>query len=377
MQVWGPSVARRCRRRDAVRESQPLALAGYLRPHWYAQKLRGVLLSLLGVPHSPVMPVSKTCERCGKAFSLPPSHAEKSKYCSRACRDKTTNDDGTRTCKACGETKPLEAFPIYNHAKGYRRGICHPCECARQKRYAAVAPCVASCERCGSEFRHYESEQSRFCSRECWRTDVGETAAARRETPERACTKCGETKDLAGFYGDDFTCKACRSASGASYRARNRSKVQAGKKRYSEENAEHIRHKTRAWRARNLEYARTQEKARYERDKERISWGQLARTRNRRAKLRSIPGKHTPADIVRLWHRQRGECAYCGCRLGKRPEERAYHVDHITPLSRTELGPTNDPRNLALACQRCNNMKHAKTPAEFRLYLRRLADITS
>lgn len=40
-----------------------------------------------------------------------------------------------RTCKTCGETKPLKQFPLSDHQLGYRRHECHACYKARHNRY--------------------------------------------------------------------------------------------------------------------------------------------------------------------------------------------------------------------------------------------------
>ena len=57
-------------------------------------------------------------------------------------------------------------------------------------------------------------------------------------------------------------------------------------------------------------------------------------------------------------------CEYC-----KKPIEFGEDtLDHKTPLSR---GGTNDYENLCIACRSCNSRKSAKTPEEFREYVRR------
>lgn len=47
-------------------------------------------------------------------------------------------------------------------------------------------------------------------------------------------------------------------------------------------------------------------------------------------------------------------------------------MDHLTPKSR---GGTNDPSNLVPACDRCNNLKGNKTPAEYGAWLRQRAAV--
>ena len=77
--------------------------------------------------------------------------------------------------------------------------------------------------------------------------------------------------------------------------------------------------------------------------------------------------------VVVRWQRRRGpawsrhgvltrdghRCAYCG--------KRASTIDHILPRSR---GGENSWRNTVAACERCNQRKGNRTPAEARMTLR-------
>lgn len=65
-------------------------------------------------------------------------------------------------------------------------------------------------------------------------------------------------------------------------------------------------------------------------------------------------------DLLNLFHRQNGYCYLCGELLTK------FELEHKVPLSR---GGTNDPENLALACQSCNRIKGSKTLTEFVRYI--------
>jgi hypothetical protein len=57
-----------------------------------------------------------------------------------------------------------------------------------------------------------------------------------------------------------------------------------------------------------------------------------------------------------IFERDDNTCQYCGKRGG------VLHCDHVIPLSR---GGTNDPDNLATACDVCNLSKHARTVEEW------------
>lgn len=72
------------------------------------------------------------------------------------------------------------------------------------------------------------------------------------------------------------------------------------------------------------------------------------------------------AEVIGL---ARGVCEYCPC--PERYSSTTFSIDHITPRSR---GGTDEPGNLAFACQGCNNkkfiaMKHADPVSGATVYL--------
>lgn len=71
------------------------------------------------------------------------------------------------------------------------------------------------------------------------------------------------------------------------------------------------------------------------------------------ARRKAIP------EIVRdgIYIRDGFVCAYCGNCDGP------FHIDHIHPVAK---GGTNDPKNLTVACVRCNISKGAKPLHEWR-----------
>ena len=84
-------------------------------------------------------------------------------------------------------------------------------------------------------------------------------------------------------------------------------------------------------------------------------------TRNRRAKIKGLDGKHSQLDVWELFDKQEGRCPYCDIYL------RTWHVDHKTPVSK---GGYNGPENLQLTCPTCNLKKHNKTDGEFKAMLK-------
>lgn len=83
-------------------------------------------------------------------------------------------------------------------------------------------------------------------------------------------------------------------------------------------------------------------------------------SRNRRARIRNVGGRHTAEDIKRLWFLQKGKCTWCLQALG----EKKPHVDHRMPISK---GGSNDARNLQLLHSKCNLQKHNHNPEDFGL----------
>ena len=51
-------------------------------------------------------------------------------------------------------------------------------------------------------------------------------------------------------------------------------------------------------------------------------------------------------------------CEYCRCQVSYSPDP--FSIEHIIPRSK---GGTDDLKNLALACQGCNNRKYVQTDA--------------
>ena len=284
------------------------------------------------------MPVANTCKTCGQTFQTPPSQARP--YCSKPCADEA------------------------------KRGVTF-----RRVEYVGV-----TCEHCGKRFeaRPSVADSKRFCSNDCKYAGLSATAERRRlAATEKRCSACDEVKPVNAFYlrnagleGARYSeCKACYGLRTSKYYQRTRPARYAAQRRWIARNrAKHVRYQW-GYRQENRDALRKKDREFYQRHRER--W--KAYYHRRRSRERGVPGHFTPRDVARLWHRQRGECARCGARFGKRLEDGGFHIDHIAPLSRPELNPTNWPRNLQLLCETCNCSKKSRTPAEFTLYLRRVA----
>ncbi len=131
-------------------------------------------------------------------------------------------------------------------------------------------------------------------------------------------------------------------------RARDRAKRLADPEKYRaydkknrEKNGERLRAAQRQWRKEHPEEAR-------------------AARRTRRARIKSVGGKHTPDEISKLFKKQGGKCANTVCR--KKISLRRYHADHIIPLARRGH---NRISNIQLLCPWCNQSKNALHPLDW------------
>lgn len=147
--------------------------------------------------------------------------------------------------------------------------------------------------------------------------------------------------------------------------ARNKERILAAHREYARDNRQAISRRAREYYRRNrdriLTYAR--QYAREHRDQWRAHW------HARRAREIHAPGRFTAGEFAQLIDEFEGRCAYCG---GPGP----LTADHRTPLSRTELQPTNDISNILPACRPCNSSKGDRTESEFREWLARLLNIS-
>lgn len=232
----------------------------------------------------------------------------------------------------------------------------------------------------------------------------------------KICSKCREEKSVSEFYrktsskdGYMLHCKKCDHAKLTKWKEENSERYKLGRKeyykKYAEENLDKIRaaqreyvktHKDeisaygRATRDRYREYHKAYNKIYSQTEKCKITMKRYSDTNKdaiktyqksyrsrlsvklnnrikshmRRAKVKGLAGYHTSSDLEDIFIEQLGKCVYCGCSLHK-----SYSIDHIIPVSRLELNPTNFSYNLQLLCGSCNSSKNTKTHEEYLDYL--------
>lgn len=210
----------------------------------------------------------------------------------------------------------------------------------------------------------------------------------------KICTKCKiekpkteYRKDSKSKDGISHSCKQCRDAYNAAYRAanaesiaikcreyqdRNRESIAAQKRKYNAENAAEIAEQTRAYRDKNRSEIAAQKSAHYSKNKESISLRLKkyyesnremfsAHGRARKARKKNAEGRHSASEVVVIFEKQRGLCANCKAALLMSGKQK-YHVDHIMPLAK---GGSNWPSNLQCLCPTCNLKKNAKDPVKW------------
>lgn len=243
------------------------------------------------------------------------------------------------------------------------------------------------------------------CKRCCGSSMLGLTLN-RNGDATRECTKCHKILPATSEYfqkhsdgGLQPRCKSCRKEEQVDYYNTHKEKTNARNKQYRERNQEQVRaHRKAYWvtsgkaiearrklslEANPLRKSRRSQRGReyYYKHRERISARNrryyrlhrdlsYARGRNRQARIASIPGTHTAAQIAEQLKRQHYKCYYAACghaKFKKVNGKYVYHVDHTFPVARiagTGI-PGNDMSYLVLACPSCNISKNDRFPWEW------------
>lgn len=151
----------------------------------------------------------------------------------------------------------------------------------------------------------------------------------------KVCSRCSAEKPAQAFHSNTFNpdglgqyCKECRRAYDKTPESREKA-------------------------AKNMRACR----ARYKTQPNTVSWW--------RHRMAGDSFLGLPAQKVKELFDARPFCAYCHADL--RESITYANLDHRTPKSR---GGSNDISNIAIACRDCNFLKHDRTDAEFRAFLR-------
>ena len=248
----------------------------------------------------------------------------------------TQQSTPTKTCRKCGDSKPVDDF---YRDKTYAEGFQSACkQCVRQKardwRLANHDRSIAY----GKQWRA-ENQQRIAVTRSAWRV-----ANAEADRESRRAWAAANPEKMRQYSKD--------------WARRNPELVRARRQRWYEENRAEILAKSRERAHRDTERNRQRQRLWREANPEK----NRANTQRYRASKRGAQSYTiTEKDIRRIESRQRGGCVYCRERFGA---GRRATIEHVLPLSR---GGAHGIGNIALACIPCNCAKKDRTVMEWRL----------
>lgn len=137
------------------------------------------------------------------------------------------------------------------------------------------------------------------------------------------------------------------------YYAKNADRIRERQRKRAAANPEKNRNRVKAWAAENPEAVKRTHRKWVLANPEKIA----ANDRKQRARRLGAEGSHTAAEILDLFKRQHGKCAYCRISL-----QNGYHADHVVPLAK---GGSNWITNIQLTCPDCNFRKNRADPIDF------------
>ena len=204
----------------------------------------------------------------------------------------------------------------------------------------------------------------------------------------RLCASCGEEQPLSEFTkkkkssdGLDWHCKSCKRKQHrnyrktnrvrllkkkAEYRAANREAISRGHKRYYAENIDKIKARDKRYYAENkekiLERQRQSGSKYYRRNKDKFR----AKWARRYAKTKALPATLTAEQWEAIKAEYNYSCAYCG--KGWHELNHVLEQEHVIPVSQ---GGGYTAENIVPSCRDCNRKKHARTPEQAGMKLRK------
>ena len=99
--------------------------------------------------------VELTCQNCGKTYTMPPSKAAKSKFCSRACKDENATIHKTVVnCLSCNKEF------VSKKNKKYCSRECYLNENKKPR-------IELTCDFCGIKYQKPQGEMTKYCSKTC------------------------------------------------------------------------------------------------------------------------------------------------------------------------------------------------------------------
>lgn len=310
------------------------------------------------------MPVTKNCERCHKPYSLPPSEASRSTFCSRACRHPAT----ILICKGCKQpfrVSPWERTRAKFCSRACKKLLHVAIQCGNCKATFYVAPNLAKSARyCGSKCQYEARRVHDFAD------------------GLKACSKCEKrlppeqfSKDKSQSTGLRAVCRECQFIANWLQRHKGDTEEDARRALVGWQRLLIFEIVTRTkWCATGEHFIPWGDFTTARRQRHGLAvqckncWQSyyranydliLTRVRNAHAKRKGAEGDYTLKEWRAKFREFDGKCYLCG----KPVVIQEAHKEHRTPLSR---GGTNFINNIAPACPSCNLAKGTKTEAEYR-----------
>ena len=264
------------------------------------------------------------------------------------------DSDSIRTCTSCKKPFPatLEFFVKQKSGKFGLTATCKSCRIEKSKQWNALNKDKI---RAADRARYAKNPQAKLASSAKWKSANPEKAKAavqrwvaenrqhydKRRKEYRLLNKAKIKSAYAAWYANN---RDSEIANAAARRAENPDKDRANARAWYYANHAQGRLSRNLWVAANP-------------DKKR------AYSENRRARKLGSGSQLSSGIVKRLFSEQGGLCACCGKPLT------AYHLDHIVPLA---IGGEHKDSNMQLLLPRCNMMKGAKHPDEYKKYRKSL-----
>lgn len=149
--------------------------------------------------------VTKVCEVCGKEYEVKPSHAEKSKYCSRECQITRQKTSIHKQCAFC--EKDIEVIPTRERKYNF---CSRECNIAFMKNNP-INPTIKICEICGKEYIA-KTVKGKYCSIKC--KEIANSSIIKK------CIVCGKEFKVKKYRAE--TAKTCSRKCADIHQERNK-----------------------------------------------------------------------------------------------------------------------------------------------------------
>jgi 5-methylcytosine-specific restriction endonuclease McrA len=264
-----------------------------------------------------------------------------------------------KKCPRCQKELPLSEFP--KDKNGKVRFCCQPClrEYKREAYKKNPTKAIAGAARWKQQNpERFQENQDRYReeNREKLRLDAIEYRRENKEITERdrARNKTPGRKKWTKEY------RLGRLATDPQYKSRTLESGRKGNKKYYKSHRMIVLGRRKKARPHIRERYNTDPVFRLKSRQATDVWNKAnplkrAEIRHRRrAKESSNGGSFTQEEILALYEKQQGICAYCPKELNG-----VYHIDHFIPIAR---GGANSILNIRLSCRFCNQSKGDRLP---------------